>query len=48
MVEDLLLISKDLLYSLGIIEFTEEEKDYIISIVRKAIELALKEMGNIS
>jgi len=44
MVENLLLIAKDLLYSLSIIEFSEEEKDYIISVTKKVIELSLTEL----
>ncbi|MFA7533667.1 MAG: hypothetical protein WCY46_05010 [Tissierellaceae bacterium] len=44
MVENLLLIAKDLLYSLSIIEFSEEEKDHIISVTKKVIELSLTEL----
>lgn len=44
MVENLLLIAKDLLYSLSIIEFSEEEKDYVISVTKKVIELSLTEL----
>ncbi|MFA5576309.1 MAG: hypothetical protein WCZ27_09725 [Tissierellaceae bacterium] len=44
MVEDLLLISKDLLYSLSIIDFSESEKEYVTSVVKKLIELSLAEL----
>ena len=44
MIEDLLCIAKDLLHSLRKFDFTEEEKDYITSVVRKVIDVVLMEM----
>lgn len=39
MADDLLSIIHDLLYSLTILEFTEEERTYIINIVMRAVKL---------
>ena len=39
MVDDLISIIHDLLYSLTILEFTEEERTYIINVIKKSILL---------
>lgn len=44
MIENLLSISKDLLHSIDLAEFTEDEKEYIISVIRKVIFVLLIEM----
>ncbi|MFA5576189.1 MAG: hypothetical protein WC983_02805 [Tissierellaceae bacterium] len=44
MIRDLLLIAQNLLYSLSIVEFSESEKEYITSVVRRLIELSLAEI----
>lgn len=45
MVEDLLCISKILLEQIGRFDFTENEKNYIIKVVRKTIFITLIELG---
>lgn len=44
MIENLLSISKDLLHSIDLAEFTEDERNYIISVVRKIIFVLLIEL----
>lgn len=45
MVEDLLAISKILLEQIGRLDFTYEEKEYIIGVVRKVIFVVLIELN---
>ncbi|WP_313758492.1 hypothetical protein [Tissierella sp.] len=45
MLENLLLISKDLLHLLSIVEFTEDERNYIISVLKKVIDVSLMEVS---
>ncbi|MBU5427169.1 hypothetical protein KQI41_12155 [Tissierella pigra] len=44
MLEGLLFISKDLLYSLDTIKFTEDERNYVTSILKKVIDVSLVEL----
>ena len=45
MIEDLLVICKDLLKTIEEGNFTQEDKEYIISVVRKVIFIILIELG---
>ena len=45
MLEDLLLVSKDLLYSLDTMKFTENERSYITSVLKKVIDVSLIEIN---
>jgi len=45
MVNDLLSIVHNLLYSLKVLEFTEEERDYIVSVIMKTIILIEVELN---
>ena len=44
MLEGLLFISKDLLYSLDTMKFTEDERNYITSVLKKVIDVSLVEL----
>lgn len=44
MVKDLLQIIKDLLYAIETIEFTEDERNYIISVIKKIIDVLISEL----
>lgn len=43
MIEDLLYISKKLLKSVELVNFTKEEEDYIVGVVRRIIFVLLIE-----
>lgn len=45
MIEDLLVICKDLLKAIEVGNFTQEDKEYIISVVRKVIFVLLIELA---
>ncbi|SHE87049.1 hypothetical protein SAMN02745784_02059 [Tissierella praeacuta DSM 18095] len=45
MVESLLFIARDLLCSLDLMEFTEDERDYIIGVVKRIIVVTIIELG---
>lgn len=47
MIENLLSISKDLLHSIDLAEFTEDERNYIIRVVRKIIFVLLIELQKV-
>jgi len=47
MIENLLSISKDLLHSLDLLEFTEDERSYIISVVSKVIFVLLIDLQKV-
>ena len=44
MLEGLLFISKDLLYSLETMKFTEDERNYITSVLKKVMDVSLVEL----
>ncbi|WMM26635.1 hypothetical protein RBU61_08150 [Tissierella sp. MB52-C2] len=44
MVVDLLFIARDLLYSLGIMKFTEDERNYMAGVLKKVIDVSLVEL----
>ncbi|MBU5427116.1 hypothetical protein KQI41_11890 [Tissierella pigra] len=44
MLENWLLISKDLLCSLETMKFTEDERNYITSVLKKVIDVSLVEL----
>ncbi|MBU5426448.1 hypothetical protein KQI41_08540 [Tissierella pigra] len=44
MMGSLLLISKDLLYSLDVMRFIENERNHIISVLKKVIDVSLIEL----
>ncbi|WP_154443104.1 hypothetical protein [Tissierella pigra] len=44
MLEGLLFISKDLLYSLDTMKFTEDERNYVTSVLKKVIDVSLVEL----
>lgn len=47
MVEDLLFIARDLLHSLSLTEFTEDEKDYVINVAERVIDISLIELKKV-
>ncbi|WMM26642.1 hypothetical protein RBU61_08185 [Tissierella sp. MB52-C2] len=44
MLEGLLFISKDLLYSLENMKFTEDERNYMAGVLKKVIDVSLVEL----
>ena len=48
MIEDLLYIVKNMLKLVNSLDFTEDEKDYIVRVVRKVIFILLIELNNIN
>lgn len=47
MVEDLLFIARDLLHSLSLTKFTEDEKDYVINVAERVIDISLIELKKV-
>lgn len=47
MIEDLLFIAKNILIQINVLDLTEDEKDYIVNVVRKVIFMLLIELHKI-